>query len=293
MKVLSFGEIIWDVYPDGQATLGGAPLNFSAFVSAFRGEVYLASSVGNDELGDRAIERIKELGINTDYISVYSNKSTGKCLVSLDKNGIPSYDIVEDTAYDYVSSTIVNQTFDVVSFGTLALRGENNKRKIKEILAANDCGDVHTDLNVRAPFYSRESIDICLSNATIVKISDEELPLVISEMFDIVIDINGAVDLIRRKYPQIRLLIVTCGAKGAYCYDFKNGAVEYQPAEKVAVVSSVGAGDSFGATFLAKYLDGVGVRRALACAAKVSAYVVAHKEAVPPDVSAFITELED
>ena len=47
------------------------------------------------------------------------------------------------------------------------------------------------------------------------------------------------------------------------------------------VVSTVGAGDSFGAAFLVSYLRSGDIDAALQKAVEVSAFVVAHKEAVP------------
>ena len=49
MKVLAFGEILWDVYPD-RKYLGGAPLNFAAHLAKHAEEAYMLSSVGEDEL---------------------------------------------------------------------------------------------------------------------------------------------------------------------------------------------------------------------------------------------------
>ena len=58
MKILSFGEIIWDVYPDGK-TLGGAPLNFAAHAALLGAKSSLISAVGSDELGNSAVEYIR------------------------------------------------------------------------------------------------------------------------------------------------------------------------------------------------------------------------------------------
>ena len=96
MKLLSFGEIIWDIYSQNEQTLGGAPLNFAAYTALLGDTAWVASSVGNDQLGKRALEQIKELGVKTEYISVSDEKETGQCRISLDKNGVPSYNILED-----------------------------------------------------------------------------------------------------------------------------------------------------------------------------------------------------
>ena len=68
MKILSFGDIIWDVYPD-KACIGGALLNFSAHVKKSGAESYLMSAVGNDPLGEDALKKLKKFVLRTLFIS--------------------------------------------------------------------------------------------------------------------------------------------------------------------------------------------------------------------------------
>ena len=207
MKLLSFGEIIWDIYSQNEQTLGGAPLNFAAYATLLGDTAWVASSVGNDPLGQKAIEQIKELGVKTEYIVVSEEKETGQCRISLDQNGVPSYNILEDVSYDYISLPDKLPTgFDTIAFGTLALRRGHNRAKLKNVLINNSFSEIYTDLNLRSPFYSEESIDFCLSNATIVKISDEELPLVTQTLFHETLNLQEAAAAITKKYSQISLL---------------------------------------------------------------------------------------
>ena len=292
MVLLSFGEIIWDIYSQNEQTLGGAPLNFAAYAAMFGSNVWLASSVGADELGKKALEQIKELSLNIEYISISEEKATGQCRIFLDKNGVQSYTILEDVAYDRILlSEKLPTSFDTIAFGTLALREEHNRRKLKNVLANNNFSEIYTDLNIRSPFYSEESIVFCLSNATIVKISEEELPLVTQTLFLKTLDLYDAVKLITQNYSQIKLLLITCGEKGAFCYECQNGKMYYCPSESVPVVSTVGAGDSFGATFLTQYVKTKDIPYSLKLSAKTSAFVVNHKEAIPPTVKNFIKNL--
>ena len=292
MVLLSFGEIIWDIYSQNEQTLGGAPLNFAAYAAMFGSNVWLASSVGADELGKKALEQIKDLSLNVEYISTLEGKATGECRIFLDKNGVPSYTILEDVAYDRILlSEKLPTSFDTIAFGTLALREEHNRRKLKNILSNNNFSEIYTDLNIRSPFYSEESIVFCLSNATIVKISEEELPLVTQTLFLKTLDLYDAVKFIAQNYSQIKLLLITCGEKGAFCYECQNGKMYYCPSESVPVVSTVGAGDSFGATFLTQYVKTKDIPYSLKLSAKTSAFVVNHKEAIPPTVKNFIKNL--
>ena len=62
MKVVSFGEILFDRIC-GKSYLGGAPLNFAWYMSQMGANVSLISSVGRDDNGDLALNKIFSSGI--------------------------------------------------------------------------------------------------------------------------------------------------------------------------------------------------------------------------------------
>ena len=287
MKILSFGEIIWDVYSPTERTLGGAPLNFAAYAAMAGADVYLASAVGNDEIGREAVESVKELGIDCRYVSV-SEKVTGQCLITLGASGVPSYKILEDVAYDVVDMPDrLFCDFDAIAFGTLALRTEENRTSLEYVLKNNKFSEVYTDLNIRPPFYSIESVRFCLENATVVKISDEELPVVTELIFGKKTDVREAAKILLGEFANIKLLVITCGAEGAYCFE-SGGESHFVPSVPAKVVSTVGAGDSFGAVFLSRYLAGVSIDSALCEAAAVSSFVVSNKDSIPEGSKEYI-----
>ncbi len=101
MKILSFGEIIWDLYGD-RRVIGGAPLNFAGHCAMGGHEAFLLSAVGQDRLGNAALAALADLGIGSDFV-LENGRETGQCIVSLDEKGIPSYRVLTDTAYDNIS----------------------------------------------------------------------------------------------------------------------------------------------------------------------------------------------
>ena len=280
MKVLSFGEIIWDVYPD-EKHLGGAPLNFAAHFAKQGGEAYVLSALGDDELGNEALNKLSLWKVNAEYVSVLSGKDTGKCLVTLDKQGVPTYNIVRDSAYDYINCSSVSDEFDALYFGTLALRNEYNRREISELIKSHSFKEIFVDVNLREPFISRESLMLCMENATVLKISDEELSAVSKILYNTEYDYKNIATEISKTFQNIKFIIITLGEKGSYAYDVFNKASFSCDAERVTVASTVGAGDSFSAAFLYKYMSGFDINSCLKTASRISAYVVSKTEAVP------------
>ena len=286
-KILSFGEIIWDVFPDGDAVIGGAPLNFAAHAVKCGADAFLLSAIGADALGNRALEELQRLGINTALVGK-SDLATGRCIVTLN-NGSPSYEVCRPAAYDHIVLTkemtdrINAERFDAFCFGTLAAREPVSHQALEAVLVSCAFQKVFCDINLRPNCYDEDSVKLCFEKASILKISEEEEPLLAAFPFYHDLCPNGLeqnVNSLLEALPNIELILFTKGEKGATVYQ-KNKAPLYIAPCKTQVVSTVGAGDSFGAAFLTSYLNGASVFDAASLASRVSAFVVSQKEAVP------------
>ena len=286
MKILSFGEIIWDVYPD-KAVIGGAPMNFAAHCTKCGAKGYILSAVGNDSLGDDALSELDRLGVNTSLVS-RNAYPTGRCNVTLDENRIPTYSLVRDVAYDYIeySAELANairaEGFDALCFGTLSQRNAVSAASLRAILDSCKFSEIFCDINLRPNGYCEESVKLCFESASTLKISDEEAPLL--ESFDFMkgisfSDARGALKKIFEKYPNVQRVLYTKGADGSEVHT-RDEVISIAPV-KVEAISSVGAGDSFGASWLTAMLGGASYGDAARLAAKVSAFVVSRTEAVP------------
>ncbi len=280
MKVIAFGEIVWDVYPDNTC-LGGAPLNFAAHLARHGHNVSVLSAVGTDDYGEKALSQIRDRHIHTAHIAQLTDHRTGTCLVSLNAAGVPVYNLQEDVAYDHIP-LIPCPAADVLYFGTLALRGKHNRNTLQKLLNTASFGDVFVDVNIRAPFYDDDTIRFAVENATILKISDEELPTAAKALHLSAADPLTAIGHLAAAYPSVRCLILTRGADGAYIYHRAEDTVYTCASKAVKVVSTVGAGDSFAAAFLHQYIRRESIPRCADYAASVAAFVVSQKDAVPP-----------
>lgn len=280
MKLLVFGEVLWDVYANNEH-LGGAPMNFAAHCKKCGGDAWIVTAIGNDALGKKAVREMKSLGINTEFVNV-SEKETGKCMVKLDSKMIPSYNLLDDVAYDYINAPdLKGYNFDVLYFGTLALRNKNNRNSLSQLLDENSFGDVFVDMNIRPPFYSETVVRFVCENATIIKISDEELPVVMSVLGKMQMSHKECAEILSRDFENLKLIIITKGDKGAFVYDCIDKRIYECQSKKVNVVSTVGAGDSFSASFLMKYMKTKDIDSSLSTATMVSGFVVSCFEAIP------------
>ena len=280
MRIVSFGEVLWDVYPE-ERFIGGAPFNFSAHIARQGAEAFLLSAVGDDELGKETLREIGRLGVRADFVSVLGDKPTGSCLVTLDENSVPAYNLLDDVAYDRINCDKATGDFDVLYFGTLSLRNEHNRKSLQSLICKHSFKEVFVDVNIRPPYYCDDTVKFCVERATMIKISDEELPVVAKSIDIGYDDYKAFARSLSAKYNNIKFVIITLGEKGAYLLDCGENAEHTVPAKKVKVVSTVGAGDSFSATFLNNLLEGKDVTTCLERATETAALVVASPFAIP------------
>ena len=117
-----------------------------------------------------------------------------------------------------------------------------------------------------------------MQKCNILKINDEEL-IAVSRMFGYPdIDLKDKCWILLAKY-NLKMLILTCGVNGSYV--FTPGVVSFIETPKVIVADTVGAGDSFTASFIASILKGKSVEEAHRLAVNVSAYVCTQNGAMP------------
>lgn len=286
-KVLSFGEIIWDIYPD-KKTIGGAPLNFAAHAVLCGAESALVSAVGEESLGEEALCALRAFGVDCRYVKK-NRRKTGRCLVTLDASAIPHYNVLTDVAYDCISldeedfEDIAKRGYDALYFGTLIQRSVQSSKTLYTLVNKIRFKTVFCDVNLRPHCYDRASVAFCLSHATVLKVSAEEEPLLreFSSYVPKEETPRAIAKALIERYPQIEIVLITQGKDGSYAYDAKTGQDHRQAAIGERVMSTVGAGDSYSAAFLTTYLSGKAIPFCMKKAAEVSGFVVAHTEAIP------------
>ena len=280
--VVGLGEVLWDVLPEGKK-LGGAPANFAYHAGQFLGmdNTMAISALGDDPLAAETIEALKKNKLN--YLLPRVHYPTGTVQVTLDGQGIPSYEIKENVAWDNIPFNVeianIALNCQAVCFGSLAQRNSVSRTTIQQFLDATpaDCLRIF-DINLRQHFYNKEIIQDSIRRCNILKINDEELELV-GQLFGYPdLNFENKCWLILGKY-NLDMLVLTCGTNGSYV--FTPGNVSFQPTPEVKVADTVGAGDSFTGSFVASILKGKTVTEAHSIAVQVSAYVCTQNGAMP------------
>lgn len=282
MKILSIGEVLWDMLPSGRK-VGGAPANFAFHCMQLGADVRLLSRVGNDALGQELIEFYQSLGLSTVFIETDEIAPTGTVGVELSTDGQPKYTIHENVAWDKIEATdaVVQfaQTVDAVCFGSLAARNEATLQTIQKLVAQTNPSALRVlDLNLRDPFVDQRVIESLLGLANVLKLNDEELTR-IAAMFGVS---GNAV----KEYAEwfineygLKMLILTCGANGSRI--FAEGKEHVCESRKIEVVDTVGAGDAFTAMVVGGLLSGLPMDTINERASELAAFVCTQSGATP------------
>ena len=272
MDFISFGEILFDVFPD-KATLGGAPLNVAGHLTKLGLNGAILSAVGNDELGKRALNEIEALGLSTDMIATLDYE-TGKAIITWNgKNA--EYEFNDPCAGDNIPLQALPENVTLIYYGTLAQRG-NSKNTLKELLNSVQSQHRFFDVNIRKHFYSDEIIKEGVENATILKLNDEEVDIVLDALKIEMRGYRGLEELF--KEYNLDLILLTKGKEGTMCFKNKWYRVPCAPVE---VVDTVGAGDSLSAGFLASYIKTGDLEKSLLFGSHIADYVVTKRGAIP------------
>ncbi len=294
MKVLAFGEILFDIF-DGTEKLGGAPLNFCSDMVKMGAQGYMLSAVSDDRLGQNAINAMKAVGIDYSLSSTESIFGTGSCNVTCNENGEPSYELVEGVAYDHITVSdeetdrINAEQFDVFYFGTLSQRNISSRATLAKLLENCRFGKVFFDINIRQTYYSDDVIRAGLERADILKINYSECALLCDMGFctthigDKKDDesLRGISRELCSEYG-IETVIITLDKDGACAYRRSDDEYYRSAPAQSGVVSTVGAGDAFSACFIYNYMCGNSLRECVDRANILGDYTVGYLEAIPP-----------
>lgn len=263
-KIAAFGELLWDILPNGRV-LGGAPANFIYRINSFGDQGTLLSKVGNDKAGKDARETLITLGVSDENIQTDYEFPTGSVKVKIDKFGNADYNIITDVAYDHIEiNSEMMEAFseaDCVCFGTLVQRYGISKNTLRELIHESPDVVKFLDINLRKKCYTATSIEDSLKMANILKTNDEEL-MITKELLGLTQQtLKELAQEVIEKY-DLDIVLCTLGSNGAFCLT-SDEVFHYDQGYQISQGDTVGAGDAFSAGFVHYYMNDHTIEEAL------------------------------
>lgn len=282
-KIICFGEVLFDVFPTHRK-IGGAPLNVALRMASLGINAQIISRVGNDEIGKELLHFIEENGVTTDTVQVDETLSTGEVIVQLNDKGSASYTINYPVAWDKIEVTSVAKNAvanaDAMVFGSLVCRDLVSHQTLLDLM--NLAKYKIFDVNLRAPFYTKELLIELMNKADFIKFNDDELYEISEYMNSPFHSLEQNIHFIAEQ-TNTKHICVTKGSHGAVLY--YNETMYYNSGYKIEVADTVGAGDSFLAGLLTQLLTGNDTQFAINYACALGA-LVAQKEGANPKIEA-------
>jgi len=298
-KVISFGEVLWDLLPDGPV-VGGAPFNFIYRIAALGHEGLMISAVGQDDLGNEAIRFLEDKGIKTMYLQRQAGYPTGTVNVFLDENRQPDYEIVQNVAYDYIAYNddleALSTGVDCICFGTLAQRNVVSRETLSNVFSRLEKGGTVwklLDINLRKHCFNGENIRHSLRQANILKLNDDEAFQLAGILGFSGSDLVEIADILLGEW-SLEHCVITLGARGAFCVS-AGGMRIYDPGYDIEMIDPLGSGDAFAAGFVDRLLNGKSAREGCRFGNILGAIVATQRGAtqpiLPAQIEQFLNEL--
>ena len=267
--VCALGELLIDFTENGtslqgnpimEANPGGAPCNVLAMLNKLGYNTTFIGKIGDDIFGRQLRKTVEEVGINTDCLVTDKAVNTTLAFVHTLPGGDREFSFYRNPGADMMlSEADVNEQLiadsRVFHFGSLSMTGEICEAATKKAVnsAKKNGLIISFDPNLRENLWdsldkAKEKIEYGIANCDILKISDNEIQWFTGEQ-----DFDCAVEKLRSRYGNIKLLLLSLGKHGSRAFSGKNSA--YAPAAPAKTIETTGAGDTFCAAILSKVLE--------------------------------------
>jgi fructokinase len=296
------GEALIDLVPQGtgalaalQPALGGGPYNTAVALGRLGAATAFCSRASDDAFGEALLDGLRRAGVDVSLVE-RGPEPTTLAAATIDPRGSASYSFYVEGTADRLFTTPAGlpATTRAVSFGTLSLVLEPGASAYEELMrdAAGKGLFTALDPNIRAgliadPDAYRARFKSWLPSVTLLKLSEEDA-----------LWLGGTPHEWLAAGPSV--VVITHGGDGLSAFT-RDGTVYSVPGEEVAVVDTIGAGDTVNAALLhglaaqdalsAEALLGLGAdgwTRLLRFAARAAAITCSRAGAEPP----YASELE-
>jgi fructokinase len=283
-RILGIGELLWDMLPEGPQ-LGGAPANYGVMAARLGNDAAVLSRIGRDSLGEQALKILQPFPVDCGHLQVDREQPTGRVSVTFE-DGQPVYTIHQPVAWDFfaLSEDWLSEAgrADAVCFGSLAQRSELSRSTIHALVRATrpECVRIF-DVNLRAPFYTAQIVRESLQLASVMKMNDAEVPLVLSLLgLGSAESLREGTDILLTEFPELQLVAITCGGSGSLLVSRTDW--HQHPGIPIRVADTIGAGDAFTAAMTHYLLRGAPLSVLNEAGNRWGSFIASNAGAMPP-----------
>lgn len=236
---------------------GGKGANQAVAAAKLGAETYMVGCVGNDSNGDFSLKNLQNMNVNTEAVKVVENAPTGVANIVVAEND-NSIIVISGANFEVNKELIDNNKNLILSADIVLLQLEIPMETVEHVVEICAENKVKVLLNPAPAARLKKSI---IEKAAYITPNEHELKLI----FD-----SRASDEVLKNYPN--KLIVTMGSKGVKYFD--GNEIKEIPSNKVDVVDTTGAGDTFCGGLSAALVRGDSIEGAIRFANKAASYAV-------------------
>ena len=268
--VVAIGELLIDFTENGksaqgnpvlEANPGGAPCNVLAMLTKLGKKTGFIGKIGNDMFGDQLEQAVREVGIDTAGLKRDPEVSTTLAFVHPKEAGDREFSFYRNPGADMMITEndleySMIEGCRIFHYGTLSMTHEICREATRRAIdTAKDAGAILSfDPNLREPLWksldeAREQILYGMGQCDVLKISDNEIVWLTGEE-----DFDAGAAWIRKRFPNITLILVSVGKEGSRAY-MGSMRAEVPAFVQEKTIETTGAGDTFCACILNYILE--------------------------------------
>lgn len=301
-QIALIGECMLELTPQsrGHSSERSLPMNLSYGGDTLNAAVYLArqgiaveyvTALGDDPMSAWMVEQWRDEGVGCDLVQYYANAVPGMYLIDTDDRGERSFYYWRDSAparrlledplkAEGLFARLAEFPWLCLSGISLAIYSEASRQRLFELLAdyRRNGGKVAFDSNYRPALWPEQEVTR-QAYESMYRLTDLSMPTIEDEQ-----QLYGDADqneiIERLQGWGVGEIVLKMGEHG--CLVVVDGTRELVTAQKVAVVDTTSAGDSFNAGYLAARLKGKFASAAAAAGHRLASVVIQHRGAIIP-----------
>ena len=232
---------------------GGQAANVASWLTQVFVKPFMVARVGNDAMGDFLINDLDQFGISHTAKRITSAK-TGMVVVLVDKSGertmfpdsgansgLGVSDLPELTGFKLAFISAYALINPASRNGVLEIIKVLRTKKIKVFIDPASVGALQS--------IAKPEINSWLAQANFLIMNFDEAKFLTDKN-----EIEPAIETLLEQYKEIEFVVIKVGAEGAYAKRRGENLI-FEKSIKQNAVDTTGAGDSFTAGFMAKYLN--------------------------------------